>query len=294
MLPETRFISLIDSNLQNEIREATKRDEFAQELINVVGKRRAPPIKSKLQDWAFVNGILYYLDRCYVPNDIGLRNSIIRDFHDTLVAGHPGRYKTLELVRTYYWWPGMHRYIKTWVEGCTVCQQMKINTHPNTPALQPLKSNADRPFQIVTIDFITDLPEIDGSDSIMVVCDHGMTKGAIFIPCTKTIDATGTGALYIERVFPRFGLPDIIITDRGPQFASKVFKELTKTLGIDHRMSTAYHPQTDGETERMNQELEVFLRIYCANMPTRWKSLLPITEFTHGQRTHESIKTTPF
>src|SRR5258707_14777218 len=100
--------------------------------------------------------------------------------------------------------------------------------------------------------------------------DHGLTKGVIFIPCNKTIDAMGTALHYINHVYKRFGLPSIMISDRGPQFAAKTIQELTKALKIDHRMSTAYHPQTDGQTARANQELENHLRSLCRNEPNRW------------------------
>jgi hypothetical protein len=170
----------------------------------------------------------------------------------------------------------MYIFIKKYVEGCAKCQQMKINTHPTSPPITPIKSNSTRPFSQISMDFITDLPENEGFDSILVVVDHGLTKGVIFIPCNKTIDALGTADLLLHHVYKRFGLPDTIISDRGPQFAAKVFRELGTLLGIKLAMSTAYHPQTDGETERVNQELEVYLRIFCSNNPETWKSFLSL------------------
>ena len=158
----------------------------------------------------------------------------------------------------------------------------------------PITSHARRPFALVTTDFITDLPEVNGFDSIMVVVDHGLTKGVILIPCNKTIDALGSADLYLDHVYKRFGLPDIIISDRDPHFAAALFQELGKMLGIKHKMSTAYHPQTDGETERVNQEIEVYLQMFCTNNPEEWKSLLPTAEFAHNQRTHSVTKNSPF
>jgi len=101
----------------------------------------------------------------------------------------------------------------------------------------------------------------------MVVVDHGSTKGVISIPCNKTIDATLTAQNYIDHVYQRFGLPDSFLSDRGPQFSSQVFREMARLLGIRMLRSTAYHPQTDGETERVNQELEIYFRIFCSNNP---------------------------
>jgi transposase InsO family protein len=125
--------------------------------------------------------------------------------------------------------------------------------------------------------------------------DHGLTKGIILVPCTKlgaTADATAT--MMLNHVFKRFGLSDKVITDRGPQFASKMFRELMKHLGVQTSLSTAYHPQTDGTTERFNQEIEVYLSIYCTSHPEDWVDALPVLEFTHNNRRHSDRKNTPF
>jgi hypothetical protein len=208
--------------------------------------------------------------------------------------GHPGQFQTLELVRRDYWWPGMMVFIKNFVAGCALCQQMKVNTHPTTPPITPIKSLGTRPFSLVMTDFITDLLENDGSDALMVVVDHGSTKGAIFIACNKTVTTAGAAQLYFEKVYSRFGLPDKMISDRDPHFTSNLFQELGKLLGIKLAMSTAYHPQTDGETECVNQEVEIYLRMFCSNQPETWKKLLPTAEFSHNQRTHSSVKHSPF
>lgn len=97
---------------------------------------------------------------------------------------------------------------------------MKVNTHPSTPALSPIRSLGSRPFSLVTTDFITDLPKCDDSDSIMVVVNHGAMKEVIFISCNKTVDAMGAAALYLEHIYKRFGLPDKMISDQDPRFAS--------------------------------------------------------------------------
>jgi hypothetical protein len=188
----------------------------------------------------------------------------------------------------------MTTFVKNYVKGCAICQQMKVNTHPMTPPLQPIKSTATCPFTLVTTDFITDLPENDGSDLIMVMVDHGLTKGVIFIPCSKTVDALGSANLYLQHVYTHFGLPDKIISDRDPHFASKLHQELGKLLGVKLVMSTAYHHQTDGETECVNQELEIYLWMLCSNNPKTWKQYLSTTEFAHNQKFHSLVKNTPF
>src|SRR5258705_12695854 len=144
------------------------------------------------------------------------------------------------------------------------------------------------------MDFITDLPNSNDCDSIFVVVDQGLSKGVILSPCNKTITAIETTELYIREVFKRYGLPNIMISDHGPQCAAKVFQEVMKVLQVKHKMSTTYHPQTDGQMECLNQELEVYLQIFCANLLNSWNSMLPIAEFVHNSCTHEELKQSPF
>ena len=105
-------------------------------------------------------------------------------------------------IQRYFWWPGMHTFVKNYVQGCALCQQMKVNTHPSAPPLAPIKANPYAyPFSTVTMDFITDLPESNGYNALYVVVDHDLTKAIVLIPCTKTIDAIGTARLYHDNVY---------------------------------------------------------------------------------------------
>ena len=136
-----------------------------------------------------------------MPNDQELRRKVLQRYHNSIPLGHLGQLWTQEIVRRDYWWPGMHTFIKNYVEGCAVCQQHKINRHPSNLALQPVKSENTRPFSLITMDFITDLPLSEGFNSIMVVVDHGSTKGVILEPCNKMIDATGTAMILLNSVY---------------------------------------------------------------------------------------------
>jgi transposase InsO family protein len=144
------------------------------------------------------------------------------------------------------------------------------------------------------MDLITDLPQAEGYNLILVVVDQGLSKGVILVPCNKTLTSEETAKLLLENLYKRFGLPDKIISDRGPQFASKAFLELLKLLGVKSALSTAYHPQTDGTTERVNQEIEAYLSIYCASHPEEWPHALHTLEFTHNNRRHADRQNTPF
>lgn len=205
----------------------TAKDELFTKALAALKESGTPPIKSELSDWKFEDGLLFFKGMCYVPPNETLQREIVCRYHDGRPSGHPGQLKTLELVRRDYWWPGMGVFIRNYITGCTLCQQMKVNTHPTTPGLMPIPTEKDAcPFSKITLDFITGLPESGGCDSLMVMVDHGLMKGVISIPCSKSIDALETGTLYLDHVYKRFGLPDSMLSDRGPQFATQVFREL--------------------------------------------------------------------
>ena len=211
------------------------------------------------------------------------------------MAGHPRELETYNALRQHYWWPGLRIYIKNYVHGCGTCQQFKIDRSPSRPTYLPTEgAQSARPFANCSMDFITDLPPVDGFDSILVMVDQGLTKGGILTPCKKTITAEETGRRLLENLYKRFGLPDKIISDQGPQFASKSFVELLKLLGITSALLTAYHPQTDGTTKRVNQEIEAYLSIYCTSHTEEWLSAIHTLEFMHNNRRHTDRQTTPF
>src|SRR5438128_2177 len=236
-----------------------------------------------------------YKDRYYIPYDKNLRQQIIKEHHDTRITGHPGWRVTLELLQREYWWPGMTQFVKRYVEGCATCQKNKVITHPAKLPLQAIGTpKSNRPFAGISMDLIVKLPKSEGYDSILVVVDQGLSKGVKFIPCNETIDAMGIANLLIENLYSQFGLPDYIILDRGPQFASKVSGEMANQLGYERKLSTAYHTQTNGATERVNQELEAYLRIFCANEPSTWKNTLKLAEFAHNHKPHSARGMSPF
>ena len=157
------------------------------------------------------------------------------------------------------------------------------------PRHSPLAVKTSLPFSSISVD-----PDSHGYDSVMVVVDHGLTKGVMYSPCTKNTDADGVAQLFFANVFPQFSLHSKVISNRGPQFASAFAQELTCLLQYNDTLSTAYHPQTDGETEQVNQELETYLRLFASNKPEEWSKLLPMAEFTHNSATHSVTQRTPF
>jgi len=143
------------------------------------------------------------------------------------------------------------------------------------------------------MDFITDIPKSEGDDAILIVIDR-LTKMAHFLPCTKEMDARQFSQLFMREIFRLHGMPKDIITDQGSIFTSDLWKETRKQLGIERRLSTAFHPQTDGQTERTNSTLEQYLRAYVNYQQDNWKELLPMAEFAYNNEYQESIKRTPF
>ena len=291
LLPNNLFISLIDLDLQCVISDGYTTDTFAQCILS--DPKSYPDWNRSLSDDVTT---LDFRSCQYVPADLGLRRQILQLHHDSAVAGHPGVLATVASVSHSYYWPGLRSFVKSYVAGCLECQRFKINRHPARLALMPVPP-ADNLwlFSHSSMDFITDLPPAaDGSDSILVVVDHSLSKGVILIPCKKKISALGTADLLMANLFKRFGLPDKLISDRDPRFASQVFQELMKALGIKSSMSTAFHPQSDRTTERFNQEIEAYLSIYCISNPTSWPAHLPVLEFVHNSRKHADRINTPF
>jgi transposase InsO family protein len=131
-----------------------------------------------------------------------------------------------------------------------------------------------------------DLPPVEESDSILVVVDQGLLKGVILCPTTKTVTMDGIGDLLHENLYKRFGLPDKMLSDRGPQFIAKAFRAMLSRLEVNFVLSTAYHPQMDGTMEQVNQEIEAYLAIHCHSHPETWKKNLATMEFTYNNRRH--------
>jgi hypothetical protein len=131
-------------------------------------------------------------------------------------------------------------------------------------------ANNTRPFVKCSMDLITDLLLLEGYDSILVMVDRGLSKGVILCPCSKMITWEGIATLLCDNLFKRFGLLDEIISDRDPRFATHAFQELLKLLNIKSNLTTAYHPQSNGATKRVNQEIEAYLSIYCTSHPEDW------------------------
>jgi transposase InsO family protein len=269
----------IDSVLTEEIVKATKKEEKDQKI----DKKNLHKEK---------NGLYTYKGRIYIPKDTVLRTRILTLHHDTPVAGHPGEYKTQKLVERSFWWPKLKDEVKEYVRRCDRCARFKGRNAPPPGKLQPLPIPAG-PWEDISADFITDLPLSNGFDSILVVIDR-FSKEAVFIPTVKTVTSLDTAKLYRDNVWKVHGTPKSLVSDRGPQFASKLMTDLSKMIGIELKLSTAFHPQTDGQTERLNRDLQQYLRIFTCEKQREWADWLAIAQFAYNNKTQEATRKSPF
>jgi len=239
-------------------------------------------------EWSNIDGLLRFREKIYVPQSPDLRRQIVALCHDTHIAGHPGRWKTLELVSQNYWWPQMSRYIGQYVSTCDLCLQTKPWRHSPVGKLQPL-SVPDARWDTLSVDFVVELPESSRHDAVMTVIDS-VSKRVHFVLTHTTVTAEGAARLFLHHVWKLHSLPKRVVSDRGPQFVASFTKELYRLLGIRLSSSTAWHPQTDGQTECVNQELDQFLRLFVNERQNDWYDLLPIAEFQHNNHVHSTMQ----
>ena len=202
------------------------------------------------KEWREVNGIMYKEGKVYVPKDNKLRTEIIRLHHDTPIGGHGEQWKMVELVTRNFWWPGVTKEVKQYMEGYNAYQPNKNCTEQPAGKLMP-NSIPEKSWMHISADFIMKLPLAQGYNSILVVVNR-LTKMVHFIPTTEKMLAEGLARLFRDNVWKLHSLPKSIISDRGPQFVADLMRELNGMLGIESKLSIAFHSQTDGQTERVN------------------------------------------
>ncbi|KAF1325288.1 Pol protein, partial [Globisporangium splendens] len=281
---------------QEEITEGYKQDEACQELIKYFKNpsdkalQNPPPrARSRVHRYSMHNELLYYTvdegdpARIVVPNDEGLRHRLLYEYHDGPSSGHLGREKTfLNLSRDYYW-PHMYKWVRKYVRTCEVCQRVK----PSGSTRAPLRSLAvpSDSWKSVSMDFIFELPrDKHGRNGILVFVDR-FSKMVHLTPVSDKISAEMTAKVFVDVVFRLHGLPSEIVSDRDTRFTSRFWRTLFGILDTKLSMSTAAHPETDGQTERVNRVLEDVLRSYATSFG-EWSEFLPLAEFALNNSTH--------
>ena len=289
--PVLRAAVVMDTvTLHSEIREALPTDPETAKGLSAVKNKTSPR-------WSLdEDGLLKLDNRIYVPRVGGtsdsLRIKVLQNLHDHILAGHFGQNRTLDLVRRTYVWPELRTFVRDWCRSCVHCKRNKKPRHRPYGLLKPLPV-PERPWHSISADFITDLPNSNGYNSILVIVDRASKQG-IFIPCDKHITSVDVAQLFLVHVFAKHGIPTHVTSDRDKDFVAQFMKSLGELLNIEFHYTSGYHPEADGQTERANQTLEQYIRMYCNYQQDDWDRLLPFAEFAYNNAPNASTGITPF
>jgi hypothetical protein len=238
-------------------------------------------------------GIVWFNDRIVVLKDDEIHKQILDEAHLSQYSIHPGSTKMYQDLKQHYWWTKMKIEIARYVAKCDTCRCVRAIHMKTAGPLQSLPIPTWK-WEDISMDFIVGLPRTTkGFDCIWVIIDR-LTKIAHFLPVKTDHPVVVYAQLYIARILSLHGVPKIIVSDHRPQFVSKFWEEIHKSLGTKLLHSLAYHPQTSGQTERVNQILEDMLRACVLEFPQKWEECLPLAEFLYNNSYQESIKMAPF
>ena len=284
-----QYIELTERyDLKESIKQTYKNDTVAQQVLQS---------KTPIKHFRYTNGLVYFKGRIYIPSDQKLRNTILQIYHDAPTSGHQGIEKTIERIRRTYYWPGMTSTVKEYIASCDSCFRNKAHRHKEYGKLQSLPT-LTKPGQQITLDFVTGLPNSNDPttgvsyDGILSVVER-LNKYTWFIPWKSQWDAKEFAQIFLQKLYPEIGVPKATITDRDTKFTSTFWQMIAKETGINTKMSSAYHPQTDGQTERANQTVQQYLRAYVDYRQTNWVQYLPLAQFAYNSSVNETTKMTP-
>ncbi|GJR96413.1 putative nucleotidyltransferase, ribonuclease H [Tanacetum coccineum] len=277
----------IESNLMLQIKEAQRDDGELWAIVQNVedGKHTEFSVDD--------DGVVWFEDRLCVPNDQALREKVMTKAHSSPFTIHPGSTKMYRDLKQYFWWNGMKQDVATFVSKCMTCQQVKIEHQRASGLLQPLEIPMWK-WDEISMDFVTGLPTTQKRhDAIWVVVDR-LTKSAHFLPIRKNYGISKLAEIFRQEIVRLHGTPTSIVSDRDPKFTSCFWKGLQKAWGTRLKFSTAFHPQTDGQSERTIQTLEDMLRACALEWTGSWDEYLCLVEFAYNNSWHASIKAAPF
>ncbi|PNX54976.1 hypothetical protein L195_g048599, partial [Trifolium pratense] len=237
-------------------------------------------------------GLLLYRDKLVVPNSPDIKKQILTEFHTSHMGGHAGILRTIARIQAQFYWKNMRQDIKEYVQQCLICQQAKTSNSVPAGLLQPLPI-PDQVWEDVAMDFITGLPNSFGFSVIMVVIDR-LTKYSHFVAQKTEYTSRTVAEAFMSHIVKLHGIPKSIVSDRDKVFTSSFWQHLFKLQGTSLAMSTAYHPQTDGQSEALNKCLEMYLRCFTFQNPKAWYKLLPMAEYWYNTAHHTSAGMTPF
>ncbi|CAJ2663964.1 unnamed protein product [Trifolium pratense] len=262
-----------------------------QSLMNEVIEDLQKDTDSK-PGYVYKNGVLLYEGRLVISAKSSMIPTLLSEFHTTPQGGHSGFYKTYRRIAANVYWVGMKNTVQEFVKACDICQRQKYLTSSPGGLLQPLPI-PDRIWEDLSMDFITGLPKSKGYEAILVVVDR-LSKYVHFIPLKHPYTAKIIAEVFVREVVRLHGIPLSIVSDRDSVFMSSFWRELFKLQGTKLRMSTAYHPETDGQTEVVNHCLETYLRCFITDQPRTWANWISWSEYWFNTSHHSATGQTPY
>jgi transposase InsO family protein len=285
--PAVLAISACSPQWCQDIIDGYLRDEEAKRLLAKLVVNGSSVPHFSLQD-----GIIKFKNKIWVGNNQSMHQAILEAIHSSAVGGHSGFPVTYHKLKQLFSWPGMRKFAKQFVASCSVCQQSKPERIKYPGLLQPLPVPAGA-WQTVTMDFVEGLPTSGNKNCVMVVVDK-FSKFSHFIALKHPFSALVVAKHFMQHVYKLHGLPAVIVSDRDRIFTSHLWQALFKLADVKLHMSSSYHPQTDGQTERVNQCMETFLRCFANACPSKWINWLYLAEFWYNSCKHESLGLSPF
>ncbi|WVZ90691.1 hypothetical protein U9M48_036972 [Paspalum notatum var. saurae] len=274
-------------SLEDQIKEAQRSCPCIAEIKVGMEKDLMPESRKDEQ------GTIWLKNRLCVPLSESIRETIMTEAHCTKYSIHPGSTKMYQDLKWLFWWRRMKRDKAKFIAKCDTCNRIKAERQRSAGLLKPLEIPMWK-WEKITMDFIVGLPRTPkGNDSIWVIVDRS-TKSAHFIPVNTRFDTAKLAKIYVQNILRLHGAPLSIVSDRGPQFTAKFWKSLHKAMDTKLDYSTAYHPQTDGQTERVNQLLEDLLRACVLTYGPNWEASLPFAEFSYNNSYQASLGMSPF
>ena len=305
---DSDFVAALDpaaeeKPLEELIRQAYQDDELARDMVAALRERKLrrwprhvrKKLRCDMSECALVDGQIYFRKRLFVPDAPGVRLEVVHRSHSSGPAGHPGRVKTLDLLNRSYWWPGISKFAATYVRDCALCFRTKTPRSAPPGFLKPLALPA-RAWTDISIDYVTTLPPCSRNgrtyEHVLVIVDR-LTKMRHFIPVTELTVEELVDA-FVHVVYRLHGAPDTIVSDRGTQFVADFWRRLSARLKTILSPSSAWHPETDGQTEIVNAAMNKYLRAFVSFTQDDWVDWLPLAEFATNNQVNETTGISPF
>jgi hypothetical protein len=268
---------------QQQLREEVSQDEKLQEIVRAVQHN---PLSKP--GYEYKKGVLLYDGRLVISSTSSLIPMLLREFHATPQGGHSGFYKTYRRIAANVYWMGMKGVLQEYVRSCDVCQRQTY-TASSPGGLMPPLQVPEQIWEDISMDFITGLPKSKGYEAILVVVDR-LSKYSHFIPLKHPYTARSIAEIFCKEVVKLHGLPLTIVSDRDPIFMSSFWQELFRMQGTQLKLSSAYHPESDGQAEVVNRCLETYLRFVIADQPKNWVSWVHWAEYWFNTTFHSATE----